>query len=93
MRYLLAAALLVTGLTFNDAAWAATEKTMGLEATISMEQALRTAIASVPDSKPYEVEMEKEDGRISYKIALVDPAKKTYKVLIDAQNGQLLKKK
>ena len=66
---------------------------MALEATISMEQAIRTAVESVPGGKPYEVEMDKENGRITYKIEIVDAAGKTYKVRIDAQNGKLLEKK
>jgi uncharacterized membrane protein YkoI len=92
MRYVLAIAILVSGLCFSDA-WAKSEKQMALEATISMEQAIKTAVESVPGGKPYEVEMDKENGRITYKIHIVDAAKKTYKVRIDAQNGQLLEKK
>lgn len=92
MRYVLAVAILISGL-FVSEAWAKSDKQMGLDATIPMEQAIKTAVDSVPGGKPYEVEMDKEDGRITYKIQIVDAAKKTYKVRIDAQNGQLLQKK
>jgi uncharacterized membrane protein YkoI len=92
MRYVLAIAILVSGLCFSDA-WAKSDKQMALEATISMEQAIKTAINSVPGGKPYEVEMDREDGRLTYKIQIVDATNKTYKVRIDAQNGQLLEKK
>lgn len=92
MRYALAMAILVSGLFFGNA-WAKSDKQMALDATIPMEQAIKTAVESVPGGKPYEVEMDNEDGRITYKIQIVDAAKKTYKVRIDAQNGQLLQKK
>lgn len=92
MRYVLAVAILVSGL-FVSEAWAKSDKQMALDATIPMEQAIKTAVDSVPGGKPYEVEMDKEDGRITYKIQIVDAAKKTYKVRIDALNGQLLEKK
>ena len=92
MRYVLAIAILVSGLCFSDA-WAKSDKQMALEATISMEQAIKTAVESVPGGKPYEVEMEKESGRITYEISLVDAAKKTSKVKVDAQTGKILEKK
>ncbi|HEV8243744.1 MAG TPA: PepSY domain-containing protein [Nitrospirales bacterium] len=91
MRYVLAIAILVSGLCFSDA-WAKSDKQMALEATISMEQAIKTAVDSVPGGKPYEVEMDKENGRITYKIEIVDAAKKTYKVKVDAQTGKILEK-
>lgn len=93
MRYVLAMAILVTGLSFSDAAWAVRDKDMALGAAISMEQAIKTAVESVPGGKAYAAEMDKEDGRGTYKIELVDPARKTYKVKIDATTGQLIEKK
>jgi len=93
MRYVLAIAILVTGLSFSDAAWAVKDKDMALGAVISMEQAIRTAVESVPGGKAFEAEIDKEDGRATYKVELVDPARKTYRVRIDAQTGQLLEKK
>ncbi len=92
MRYALAVAMLVSGLVVSEA-WAKSDKQMALEATIPMEQAIKTAVDTVPGGKPYEVEMDKEDGRITYKIQIVDAANKTHKVRIDAQTGQLLEKK
>jgi uncharacterized membrane protein YkoI len=92
MRYVLAIAILVSGLYFGDA-WAKSDKQMALEATVSMEQAIKTAVDSVPGGKPYEVDMEKENGRITYEIEIVDAAKKTYTVKVDAQTGKSLEKK
>jgi uncharacterized membrane protein YkoI len=92
MRYLLAIAILVTGLSFSDAAWALKDKDMALGAMITMEQAIKTAVDSVPGGRAYEAEMDKEDGRATYKIELVDPQRKTYRVKVDATTGQLIKK-
>lgn len=92
MRYVLAIAILISGLSFSNA-WALSDKDLALEATISMEQAIRIAVESVPGGKAYEVEMDKENGRPTYKIEIVDPARKTYKVRVDAQSGQLLTKR
>ena len=92
MRYVLAVALLVSGLFFSDA-WAKSDKQMALEATISMEQAIKTAVDSVPGGKPYDVDMDKENGHVTYKIEIVDAAKKSYKVYVDAQTGEIIEKK
>ncbi|TLY37093.1 MAG: PepSY domain-containing protein [Nitrospirae bacterium] len=92
MRYALAIALLVAGLFVNNA-WAASDKEMALEARIPMEQAIATAVQTVPGGKPYEIEMSKENGRATYKVEIVDPTKKTYKVWVDAFDGKIVQKK
>jgi len=91
MRYILIAVVFAAGLIGN--AWALSEKDKALEATISMEQAIQIATASQPGSKPYEVEMETENGRVTYRVQLTDADKKKYKVYVDAQDGKIVQKK
>lgn len=74
---------------FAVPAWAS-EKELALEATTSMEQAIRTAVESVPGGKPYEVELSKKKGQIVYKVDIVDANKKAHKVYVDAQTGKLI---
>ena len=90
MRYLLAIAVLTAGLVGN--VWAS-EKEKALDATISMEQAVRTATATQAGSKAYAVEMETEKGRIVYRVEIVAPDKTTQKVYVDAMNGNIIVKK
>ena len=92
MRYALAVAILISGLCINTA-WAASDKELALEAAVPMEQAIATAVQTVPGGKPYDVDMSKESGRAAYKIEIVDPAKKTYKIWVDAFTGQIVEKK
>ena len=91
MRYMLIAFIFAVGLVGN--VWAESEKTKALEATISMEDAIRIATQSQPGSKPYEVEMETENGRVTYRVQLVDTDKKKYKVYVDAHDGKVVAKK
>ena len=91
MRYMLIAVIFAVGLVGN--AWALSEKDKALQATISMEQAIQIATASQPGSKPYEVEMETENGRVTYRVQLTDADKKKYKVYVDAQDGKIVEKK
>jgi uncharacterized membrane protein YkoI len=91
MRYMLIVAIFAASLVGN--VWAASEKQKALEATISMEEAIRIATQSQPGSKPYEVEMETEKGRVTYRVQLVDADKKKYKVYVDAQDGKIVEKK
>src|SRR5438445_4949495 len=90
MRYLLAIAVLTAGLVGN--VWAS-EKEKALDATISMEQAVRTATATQAGSKAYAVEMETEKGRVVYRVEIVAPDKTTQKVYVDAMNGNIVQKK
>jgi len=90
MRYLLAIAVLTAGLVGN--VWAS-EKEKALDATISMEQAIRTATDTQAGSKAYAVEMETEKGRVVYRVEIVAPDKTTHKVYVDAMNGNIVLKK
>jgi len=91
MRYMLIVVIFAAGLIGN--VWAASEKEKALEATISMEDAIRIAVQSQPGSKPFEVEMETENGRTTYRVQVVDTDKKTYKVYVDAHDGKIVAKK
>jgi len=93
MRYVLMLAILLFGLSLSGPVGAASEKEYALDAKISMEQAIKIATDSSPGSKPYEVEMEKEKGRVVYKVQIVDSNKKTSKVYVDAQDGKIVEKK
>ena len=88
MRY----ALIVTIMTLmlGGTTWAASEKELALNAAISMEDAIKAAIATVPGGKPYEVELSKRKGQAAYKVEIVDASKKTHKVFVDAQNGKII---
>jgi len=88
MRYPLLVAAFVFAL--SGAAWAASDKELALTATITMEEAIKTAVTSVPGGKPYEVEMTKKKGQVVYKIEIVDPSKNTHKIYVDAQSGKLV---
>jgi len=90
MRYLLAVAVLIIGLVGN--VWAS-EKEKALDATISMEQAIRTATGTQAGSKAYAVELETEKGRVVYRVEIVAPDKTTQKVYVDAMNGNIVLKK
>ena len=70
-------------------AWALFESDRALseKATISMIDALRTAEQARP-GKPVEVNMGKDDGRVVYKIEMVD-GKSTHKVYVDAMTGKV----
>ena len=87
MRYT-AVPLLCACLVF--AAWASQE-TMAKNARISMQQAVRTAEASVPGAKAKETHLETEGGRTVYEVELVDNTNNTRTVWVDAQNGRIVK--
>jgi uncharacterized membrane protein YkoI len=93
MRYMLMLAIALFGLSLSGPVGAASEKDFALDAKISMEQAIKIATDSSPGSKPYEVEMEKEKGRVVYEVELVDANKKKSKVYVDAQDGKIVEKK
>ena len=71
-------------------AWALFESDRALseKASISMVEAIKTAEQARP-GKPVEVNMGKDDGRVVYKIEIVD-GKDTHKVYVDAMTGKLL---
>ena len=71
-------------------AWAIfeSEKTLSEKAKVTMVEALKTAEREVP-GKPVEVNMGKDDGRVVYKIEIIDAQKKTRHVYIDAETGKV----
>lgn len=70
-------------------AWAMFESDRALseKATVSMIDAIKIAEQAKP-GKTVEVNMGKDDGRVVYKIEIVD-GKKTHKVYVDAMTGQI----
>ena len=71
-------------------AWALFESDRELsdKARVTMIEALKTAQKKVP-GKPVEVNMGKDDGRVVYKIEIIDKNKNTKKVYIDAETGKV----
>ena len=75
---------------FSVPAWALFEsdKELSEKARVTMVEALKTAQKEVP-GKPVEVTMGKDDGRVVYKIEIIDKNKNTKKVYIDAVTGKV----
>ena len=71
-------------------AWALfdSDKTLSEKARVTMKEALTAAEKEVP-GKPVEVNMGKDDGRVVYKIEIIDTNKKTKHVYIDAETGKV----
>lgn len=71
-------------------AWALFEsdKELSEKARVTMVDALKTAQKKIP-GKPVEVTMGKDDGRVVYKIEIIDKNKNTKKVYIDAETGKV----
>lgn len=71
-------------------AWALfeTDKELAAQARVSMIDAIKTAEQAKP-GKAVEVNMGKDDGRVVYKIEIVDANKKTHKVYVDAVDGKV----
>ena len=83
--------LALLGFTLSSVpAWALFESDRELsdKARITMIEALKTAQKKVP-GKPVEVDMGKDDGRVVYKIEIIDKNKNTKKVYIDAETGKV----
>lgn len=70
-------------------AWALFESDRALseKATVSMIDAIKTAEQAKP-GKTVEVNMGKDDGRVVYKVEIVDGSK-THKVYVDAITGKI----
>jgi uncharacterized membrane protein YkoI len=70
-------------------AWALFESDRALseKATVTMVDAIKTAEQAKP-GKTVEVNMGKDDGRVVYKIEIVD-GKNTHKVYVDAMTGKV----
>ena len=67
------------------------QETMAKNARITMQEAVRTAEASVPGGKAEETHLETESGRTVYEVELVDSANNTRTVWVDAQSGRIVK--
>jgi uncharacterized membrane protein YkoI len=70
-------------------AWALFESDRALseKASVTMVDAIKTAEQAKP-GKTVEVNMGKDDGRVVYKIEIVD-GKNTHKVYVDAMTGKV----
>jgi uncharacterized membrane protein YkoI len=91
MRYVMALAL-AASLGIGQA-WALfeTNKELAESAHITMDEAMKTAVAVVP-GKAVEAQIGKEDGRTVYEIDIIDGTnKKERTVYVDAQSGKTLK--
>lgn len=91
MRYVVALAL-AASLGVGQA-WALfeTNKELADSAQITMDQAIKTAVAAVP-GKAVEAQLGKEDGRTVYEIDIIDStSRKERTVYIDAQTGKTMK--
>ena len=67
------------------------QERLAKEARISMQEAVRTAEASVPGGKAKETHLETESGRSVYEVELVDDRNNTRTVWVDAQTGRIVK--
>ena len=63
------------------------DRTLSEQATVSMVDAIKAAVKTHP-GKPVEVSMGKDEGRVVYKIEIVD-AKDTHEVYVDAKTGKV----
>jgi uncharacterized membrane protein YkoI len=89
MKRIMTAVALMTALSFTPAfALFETDKQLSEKAKVSMIEALKTAEAAVP-GKAVEVDMGKDDGKVVYKIEIIDQAKKTRHVYVDAESGKI----
>lgn len=88
--FLAATALAVALSVTVTPAWALfeTNKQLSDTARISMIDAIKTAEQIVP-GKAVEVNMGKDDGRVVYKVEIVDTNRKTSVVYVDAENGKI----
>ena len=70
-------------------AWALfeTDRELSQKATVSMVEAIKTAEHAKP-GKTVEANIGKDDGRVVYKIEVVD-GKTTHKVYVDATTGKI----
>jgi uncharacterized membrane protein YkoI len=87
MVHIIAVAV-ITGLLAAGPAWALFETNKDLIASskISMEDAIKSAIKTVP-GKAAEADLGKDDGRTVWKIEVIDNANKSQTVYVDAQTG------
>jgi uncharacterized membrane protein YkoI len=91
MRALIAVLTLAVTMSVTPA-WALfeTNKELSASARITLEQAIRTAVQTLP-GKAVEAQIGKEDGRTVYEVKIIDSQDKTRTVYVDAQTGQTMK--
>jgi uncharacterized membrane protein YkoI len=84
-----ALAIVFLSALITSPAWALfeTNRELAESAKITLEEAIRNALVSVPGTA-VEAEIRKEDGRTVYEVEIIDSSKKIRKVSVDAQNGQ-----
>ena len=63
------------------------DRALSEKATVSMVDAIKTAEQAKP-GKTVEADMGKDDGRVVYKIEIID-GKNTHKVYVDAMTGKI----
>jgi uncharacterized membrane protein YkoI len=81
------AALVLAGSVVPAWALFETDRALSEKASVSMVEAIKTAEQARP-GKPVEVNMGKDDGRVVYKIEIID-GKNTHKVYVDAMTGKV----
>ena len=60
-------------------------------ARIPMQDAVRTAAASIPGGKAIEAELTTEGDRIVYEVDVLDPSRTSRTVYVDAKSGTIVK--
>ncbi|HET9963595.1 MAG TPA: PepSY domain-containing protein [Nitrospiraceae bacterium] len=75
--------LVMAGCTHGD------KKDLLRSTNVSLADAIRTAEASVTDSKAVEAELESKDGRAVYEVELIDVKRDKRKVYVDAGTGKI----
>ena len=87
MLSLMVSVILVAALAAGPA-WALfeTNKELVAGAKITMEEAIKSAIKTVP-GKAAEADLGKDDGRTIWKIEIIDNNNKSQTVYVDAQTG------
>jgi uncharacterized membrane protein YkoI len=93
MRSWILALAIIIGLSFGNA-WALFEsdKKLSEKATITLADAVKTALTKVP-GKAVEVNMGKDEGRVVYKVEIIETGGKTRHVYVDANNGSIVETK
>ena len=79
--------LAVSGMVMPAWALFESDRELSNKSTVSMIEAIKTAEQAHP-GRTVEANIGKDDGRVVYKIEIVD-GKSTYKVYVDAQTGKV----
>jgi len=93
MTTVLAGAILAVSLSIGPTpSWALFETKAELSsmAQITMDKAVEIALQRVP-GKAVGAEIEKEDGRATYEIKIIDTTNSSRKVHVDARTGDVMK--